>query len=370
MRFPTLTAFRGVAALVVIVYHARNFFGAPLEEWAKSVDAWFGQAFIAVDFFFVLSGFVISHAYLKRFNNAGKNESRAHLTKEFILFRFARMWPVHIFFLLIWLADQTAQHYWNPFAVPREAFKGEAYSIYSFVTNIFMVHAWGLHNSTSWNFPSWSVSSEWLAYLLFPITSWLVWKARHHATRILLSAVILGGLYLMKETNPVQTLGWFRFQGSWARVLASFLYGALLYRTYLAAPWQTKTRAQSSALLALLLAAWCATFVYGVDEIILLVCFGPVLLAAAHFDQSHQRIEKGPLVFLGSISLSTYLAHAILLRWWIWATWGTNGNLSMAQGLSALAAWLLVVHVIAAACHKYIEMPAQTRIRAWWKNLA
>jgi peptidoglycan/LPS O-acetylase OafA/YrhL len=42
----------------------------------------------------------------------------------------------------------------------------------------------------------------------------------------------------------------------------------------------------------------------------------------------------------------------------------------MAQGLSALAAWLLVVHVIAAACHKYIEMPAQTRIRAWWKNLA
>lgn len=376
MRFPTLTSFRGVAALVVIAYHARNFFGAPIEEFALSIDAWFGKAYLAVDFFFVLSGFVICHAYLNRFHEAGQagaiDASRGRVAKEFILFRFARMWPVHIFFLLIWLADQTALHFWNPFDVPREAFKGEAYSLYSFITNIFMVHAWDLHHSTSWNFPSWSVSSEWLAYLTFPITSALVYKARHHITRILLAAAILGGLYWFKGNfyDDARALGWFRFHGSWARVLASFLYGALIYRTYLAAPWMSKTKGKTTFALIALSMIWCAALFLQWDEVIMIAGFGPVLLAAAHFDEAHQRVEKGPLVYLGSISLSTYLAHAILLRWWIFATWGENQDLSMRQGVLALLAWLAVVHFIAAGCHKYIEIPAQARIRGWWRGWA
>ena len=152
---PALTGLRGFAAWWVVSYHFREFFYlAP--AWLIS---FFSKGYLAVDIFFILSGFVI---YISGNGLAQNPNLQKYLT--FVRRRFSRIYPVHLFMLLVYLLLPAAIVIFSKSKqIP------QAFSIESFIANLFLLQAWGFIDYLSWNVAAWAISSLFAAYLLFPI---------------------------------------------------------------------------------------------------------------------------------------------------------------------------------------------------------
>src|SRR5438477_9139741 len=124
------------------------------------------KGYLAVDMFFVLSGFVITHAYKESF---AQRVTGRHYS-DFLKARVARIYPLHITVLLLFVATATAERAAS-YAL-RGSFEpipllGER-SLGGLLANLVMLQGlWA--RELSWNDPSWSISLEFLAYLLFPV---------------------------------------------------------------------------------------------------------------------------------------------------------------------------------------------------------
>jgi peptidoglycan/LPS O-acetylase OafA/YrhL len=141
---PALTSLRFAAAAAVVVGHSAVF-GLNEKHW-KPFD--FRQA---VSFFFVLSGFILTHAYphLETWGQRGR----------FLLARAARLWPGHIAsFLLIGL-----------FCLDPRAPRATVPDWLTAGLNLLLLHAWVPIRQVycSWNHVSWSISTEFAFYLTF-----------------------------------------------------------------------------------------------------------------------------------------------------------------------------------------------------------
>ncbi len=141
-----LTGLRWVAALAVFVHHMNFHFGLPAPK------IWLGG--LAVSFFFMLSGFILTYVYAGRLSPTGKD------VRKFWLTRWARIWPLHVTCLLIFV-----------FAFPqREALFSNFWNSAKFITNLTLLQSWvPLHDWVfSFNGVSWSISTESFFYFMFP----------------------------------------------------------------------------------------------------------------------------------------------------------------------------------------------------------
>ena len=152
-RFDVLDSWRGIAAVMVVLFHSQvssHIWPIPL------VRA--GETF--VDFFFVLSGFVIANAYAARIASA-RDFGR------FIVLRFGRVYPLHLVMLALFVAVECAKALAPGIGDPADpAFSGSN-APGAIVTNLLLLQAFGIHDTLTWNTPSWSISGEVFAYLLF-----------------------------------------------------------------------------------------------------------------------------------------------------------------------------------------------------------
>src|SRR5262249_14810264 len=129
-RFCALDALRGICALLVVIFHI-EVIG---KIYAGSFHAvpFFENAFLFVDFFFVLSGFIITHGYFTKISNKEELGS-------FLIRRFGRVYPLHFLFLMafvcleLWSFARGLRTGNNPFH--------ESYSVPSLFTNIFLIQA-------------------------------------------------------------------------------------------------------------------------------------------------------------------------------------------------------------------------------------
>lgn len=206
-RFEALDAFRGLAALMVAVFHL-NVIGFVSELTIVRNASFF------VEFFFVLSGFVIAYSYGEKINNN-------HKLKEFAVKRFARIWPLHFFMMVLFF----------PFALANLFLGidlGERFSLYSFASSFFLVQSFTMI-SDSWNITAWSISTEFYTYLIFGALCLL--PSFHKKPYIPLMIVFTSfSLMLLK----------FDINNSIFRCLSSFFLGNLACRYYLkfnVKPW-------------------------------------------------------------------------------------------------------------------------------------
>ena len=152
-RFTVLDSFRGIAALMVAIYH--------LHVVGFITDmALVKNSYLFVEFFFVLSGFVICYSYEKKIKKASD-------LKLFMKKRLARLWPLHIFMTFLFI----------PFAVANIFFNvdlGDRFSLSSFISNLFLVQALNVNNGVTWNIPAWSISVEFYTYFVFGVFTFLM----------------------------------------------------------------------------------------------------------------------------------------------------------------------------------------------------
>lgn len=144
-----LTGLRFYAAFWVFLYH---FF--PVYTDLPKVDL-LEVGYLGVDVFFVLSGFILTYVYYGKFF---VNKISIKDYYNFIIKRFAKIYPLHFILTLIFIPLLFVGKY---------VFHQDALKVYpnTLINNFLLIHAWGTTSHYSWNFPSWSISAEWFAYL-------------------------------------------------------------------------------------------------------------------------------------------------------------------------------------------------------------
>ncbi len=208
-RFGALDALRGLAALTVAVFHYFN-------EWA---------GYLMVDFFFVLSGFILTHNYLY-------GESRVGFG-SFIEHRIARLYPLHVFTLVTFTAAFFALHGNLP-AYPDG-------TVFTLLQQLTLTNNVGLSPSgATWNFVAWSVSVEFWVNVAFIL---LVTRSTRSSVLILVSASCFLLLFEHERMLDTFRFNYFGFANSGLiRGMASFLLGVLAYRLYLARRDRPRTK--------------------------------------------------------------------------------------------------------------------------------
>ncbi len=158
-----LTPLRGIAALLTVIFHVDLMIGGGGDMLLKFKDSMLiNKCYLMVDFFFVLSGFIMCHVYGGWFQNRVTGAD----FKRFTIARFARVYPLHVFTLAFIVAARLI--FLGAGDVDSSPFAAASYTWSSIPTNLLLIQSMNVHNWFTWNNAAWSISTEWWMYMLFP----------------------------------------------------------------------------------------------------------------------------------------------------------------------------------------------------------
>jgi peptidoglycan/LPS O-acetylase OafA/YrhL len=346
-----LTGIRGLAAFWVMLLHLQNYRPHGLLGVAGlrqlSRDGW-----LAVDLFFVLSGFIMMHVH--GFDFVRPSLDRA---KRFYLLRFIRIYPVHFVVLVL--------HVPLPLLALRagKAVSASAFSSHSFLLSLFMLNGWGFSGSDGWNVPSWSVSSEWFAYLLFPLTAAAVHRVRTRrlalaiGIAILVSALVLGGF--VSDWRQYMLPFW----GVLVRVSTEFALGCLAYRFYTRPirPGTAELAAELSlaAIVGISLMSLRATF-----NVLTIAAFVTLIIGLSQANGPVASVMKSRImVYFGRISYSAYIVHALVLAVYARAIQRIASNAGLGVETLIVIGFAVLVVASAHVLYSMVEEPARRWLR-------
>jgi peptidoglycan/LPS O-acetylase OafA/YrhL len=352
---PSLTPLRGIAAFWVVIYHYNIW--APNAHLDSPI---IGKGYLAVDLFFMISGFVMTHVYHRGFlRDFGGNYFR------FLGARIARLYPLHILILLLFLAtalsSRTADYVATGdfSAIPLTGTR----SIGAFFANLLMLQ--GVKASElSWNYPAWTISIEFMAYLLFPLLLPAIWQASPKL-QAALAAVLLGLLsYLTLLTND--SFNQWDGPTTLLRCLPEFVLGMLLYRLYCSGRYRWVIGSDAAALGILVTAL--VLLLTGISDFLTVIVFAVLLVAAVSNEGRVTGIVNAkPLLWLGALSYSLYLAHGFVqfgaTRLLAAAGVSDRGSLTHLYSLLLIAAMVLTSFGIASLTYVTVERIARRRLR-------
>jgi peptidoglycan/LPS O-acetylase OafA/YrhL len=340
------TSLRGIAAWWVVFYHFREALPLPASGFLYGLIE---LGYISVDFFFVLSGFVIYLNYSRLLATVN-----ARTMVEFIVKRLARVYPLYLVVTLVYLSVPLA--YWLTGRVlPGE----ERFALPYFLAMLGMVQNWGTFDQLAWNIPAWSISTEFAAYLLFPLMVrmlvWFEWERKGCFAAIVVLASTLAAIYAFNDVNnigdDIPGLGVYR-------CIAEFAMGVLVGRLH-SLPGHSSQRAAWSTGAAIMLligfAAWSRTVpnYFYVPIIFTLLIY----LLSMQPRWSQWLFGNSALIYLGEISYSTYLCHYLVKDW--------VKIFSANVGLTQFCIYIAMILALSHCLYQWVEVPG----RRWGRSL-
>lgn len=295
-RFEALDGWRGIAALAICFYHV-----PVVLPMLQRLPRWENME-LMVDLFLVLSGFVIAHSWGNRIRDA---ES----LKAFAAKRFWRIMPMHIAMLLVLVMLELAKlAATKVVALPLEAAPfTEHKSVATLLSNLFLLQAMHLHETTSWNLPAWSISVEFWTYLVF---AGVILIGRRYAMLafVMLAGLALSVLLLVSPRSLLVSNDW-----GFARAIYDFFVGALAYHLFqrgtLRSAFGAVGEVATVGLVLLFLCTarqsfsiWFAPFMFALLVVVFAQSRGPV----------NRMLESRSVQALGLWSYSVYMLHDVL----------------------------------------------------------
>lgn len=344
-RLIALDAFRFFAACCVVVYHYNLNFELGLGRWSAAPD----HFYVMVDFFFILSGFVIALAYGDRLRSGA--ELRAYFVS-----RFARIYPLHVLTLLFLLAFIAAGA-----LVGFRSNDPAQWDLGKLPGQLLMLQASGLYDRLYFNTPSWSISAEWFAYLLAPALFYVSRRVSLAAGLLLAAAGVVAFILFRKAlgltvpwTDATYDFGMFR-------ALPEFFAGAVLARA-------CQTNALSFRprwwMIHALLIAVLAVLHFGLPDEIAVALFVALVLGTALAEKSGQpsMLMSRAAGRLGDASYAVYMLHmpliipmAFLMR--------RTGLIGTPIAMAIACVFLVVLVALSVLTHRYFEGPMRRIIR-------
>ena len=344
-----LTGMRGIAAWFVVLYHIRLSIAGLPPFWVGI----FAKGYLAVDFFFLLSGFVIWLSWSERVRVGGMRAVPGFLWR-----RLARIWPLHLFMLgcavaLAVLLAALGRH--DP----------ADYPFADLPLHLLLLHNWGFTDHLAWNDPSWSISTEWAAYLLFPIVARNVDWCRVPTWAVLCAiAALLVLLHDSMAGSP--TLGTDIWTFGLRRCLIEFAVGSAVCALWLR--WRDAPALPACGAIILAVAALAARHAGVAETLAIPAAFAALLLTLALTSgHRHNPLTRPALHYLGEISYATYLGHFLLF---------VAFKLALVDDAQAIAPVLIALYLAlvlgsSVTLHQLVERPAQdwlNRLPTRWRR--
>jgi len=314
------------------------------------------KGWLGVDLFFVLSGFVIAYVHRDEFCKL-----RWDPYCRFLALRIVRIYPAHLATTLILIPMLAVAWLFLDYR-PQGASLSGATLAYS----ILLVHGWGIPGSIGWNVPSWSVSSEWFAYLCFPLLAMATCRLRSIRTNVALAAsIMLGVILLSAHLNGIHKF-MFDERLTLLRVSYEFAMGCLLFNIFAGMKRGVRLDALNILSVLVVVVATVAGIPSRFDWVYILAFSSLVLGLSTNRGFVARIFAARQMVYLGEISYSVYLVHSLVLsvmgqvarRVVEYPDW----TAAVASGLVAIIGSLVGGH----ALYVFVERPARTRLRARW----
>ena len=346
MKLNQLAGLRGICAWWVVFFHSLALLGDSIYAPLARIIA---HGYLAVDLFFLLSGFVIFLSY-----HAALANSSPRSIGKFYWNRLARIYPLHAAMLGGYLALFVAFSYFSSSGTAPESYTWTA-----FFQSMFLVHMW-VGSELTWNVPSWSISSEWFVYLFFPLMAFGLRRLRGGVgAHLVIIALVALLLHLIYTAAGISSLGANVPRMALIRTLLEFLMGVFIgslyvnYRSFLES-WR------HAALGGFLGLGIVYVFAPLADYSIIPVAFA-LLIAYLSVTATgiSAPLSARPLVYLGEISYSTYMVHYLvydLLK---------AGFMSNTNQIAPVYVWLsfVLVLILSVVLHHLIDMPSQRYFR-------
>lgn len=359
-RFQALDAWRGICAILVVIFHFVSVLPTSLAN-----SSFVANAYLFVDFFFVLSGFVICHSYRD-------NISTARHFWRFVVRRFARVWPLHAVTLAVLLvAIVCVNHLPHPDDLSL-TWDDNSYAVRALLPNLLLLNSFGMQGST-WNGPAWSIGAEFCVYFLFGA---LLLVARRGLVSIcvVLTAAALAFIFL--RAPDLMNTTW---DYGVVRCVAGFSAGVVAYHCYERFDVSTPLKSTMIECTALV---FVISFVIGAgsgpDHVFVISLAAPVMFGVAVVAFAREGgllsviLRARPFRALGRFSFSIYLIHQPLLVmacYGIWlAGYRTKAFGPTADGPSVTGSHLILLYfifavvLIAAFTYSFIEVPTRRRL--------
>lgn len=288
-RFLVLDSLRGICAIMVALFHfpaSGVIVSFPIVE-----NSW-----LFVDFFFVLSGFVIAAAYRQRL-------SEGFSPLVFMWVRFWRLYPLHIAILCLMLLSEVLLAA-GVVTAGREPFgPGKTLSEFFFAATFF--NCFGLTDELGWNGPSWSIGGEWWAYAAFA-TIEVAARTRANLVWLIVTGVALA--LSAFSGVPDRTFNW-----GVMRALLGFGIGTLTFTIHTRYPFKLWKMASVIEILLIVLSILAVIFTPATIKFATPLLFAAIVFTFARSDGVISDLLKVRfLVKLGTLSYSIYLWQVIL----------------------------------------------------------
>ena len=347
-----LTGLRGIAAAWVVLYHFQPQIFALAPE-LRPLAVVLRGGYFAVDLFFLLSGYIIAYQYLHAFPR-GRGDYGAFLVK-----RIARIYPLQLVTLVLIVILVVGGVALGVPVTPPSAF-----TAWGAVQDALLIRGWVVP-SQGWNFPAWSLSAEWFAYLVFPAVALLLGVVRRRLALLAAVAVVCVGV---EAAGTVLLPGFDGMPHPLLRVMVAFLLGACLY----AAPRPPIPPAAAgwvAAVAGVALVAGCELLPGDpLRAAVSLLLAAVIVLGLAHGGGPVTRFLGSRVPeYAGRISYGVYMIHGIVLM----VATIALGALALIVPLPEVLAWPLIARigivlvplavsgVAGAALYHLVERPAQ-----------
>lgn len=349
--YDLLDGLRGVAAIMVVCFHL-------FEAYATShLDQNINHGYLAVDFFFILSGFVIGYAYDNRWGKMTE--------KDFIKRRIIRLQPMVVMGAIIGAIMFYTQgcSVWDVSKVTIGAL-----FVATFI-NALLIPATpgteirGVGEMYPLNGPTWSLFFEYIGSILYALF------IRKFSTKVLAVLVFLAGCGLATFSifGPLGdicvgfSLTEVEFTGGFLRLLFSFSAGLLLFRLF--KPVKIKGAFWICSLSIIVLLAIPRIggaehlWMNGIYDFVCCAVFFPLLVYLGASGKSTDKYTTRVCKFLGEISYPLYMVHYPFI--YLYFAWVKNKDITFAESFPGAAAVVVGSIILAYICLKLYDVPVR-----------
>ena len=340
VELPALTSLRGIAAVTVLLYHssfvAFNFAGgSPPWLWRRGS--------LAVDLFFFLSGFVLTHVYGRRLDE----DRNWRMVSRFLWARFCRIYPASLFTIIVFVLAFTIGNL--PFPA------GSSFTRQLIAPLLLMQVPW--LDQVVINSPSWSISAEWYAYLLFPFLIPMICRLRACTAAAVFVALLIEIVMfhtIFSDRQPAE--GW----GALVRALPEFTVGLFAYRYYTERLFR-KIWEKDAVLIAIAATIGAGCLLGAPDSLAVILLPALLLAAVCNSGRAAGVLNATPLRWLGEVSYSVYIFQtlpfivAVSLSGTLAAHGITGSRFEVIAALFTFGCCVLV--------HRCVDVPARAALR-------
>ncbi|TKK65679.1 acyltransferase [Ilyomonas limi] len=308
-RFEVLDIFRGIFSAMVVFFHMSAFTNTPVinNNFVNNSD-------LFVDFFFVLSGFVIAYSY--------RGISSTDKLQQFLKKRWMRIYPLHFVMLLIFVVIEITKHFFVGH-IQINNLNNTNNNWMSFISTLFLLNAVkmpGVHD-VSWNIPGWSISAEMISYVFFGSLMLLLFKIKKEQYKnYFAAAIVLAAIAIVAMVKGNGILN-YSYDFGFLRGVAGFFTGMLCMNVFTACKNRINNLPASFFHFAECMLLLCTGFFIYEGEtfkqvgfIYLILFFLSVFIFS--FEKgfvSGLLKQSGILKRMGQYSYSIYMTHALLL---------------------------------------------------------